>query len=166
MKKIALVFLLCAASMFSGYSQTKQESIKELFHLMRQDSLMDKMFSSMIPAMVKQMQSQMPVKDSTAMARSNEMLSAVMQTVKEISKRMIDEDAAQMYAKYFEEKEILDLITFYKSTTGQKLISVTPDIQKELMTVMMSKYIPEIQKTIKEKAEEMKKAYQNDIKKE
>jgi len=156
MKKVVLVILFCTAAFISSYSQTKQESIKELFHLMQQDSLMDKMFTSMIPPMMKQMQSQMPVKDSTARARTNEMMSSTMQTVKEITKRMINEDVVLLYDKYFSENEINDFITFYKSPSGKKLIKVTPDIQKDLMMVMMQKYIPEIQKAIKSKTDEMK----------
>ena len=61
MKKVILVLMICIPSLM-GYSQTKQESIKELFHVMQQDSIMDKMFSSMIPSMIEQMKSQHPDK--------------------------------------------------------------------------------------------------------
>jgi len=155
MKKVIIVLMICMPSLM-GYSQTKQESIKELFHVMQQDSIMDKMFNSMIPSMINQMKSQHPINDSVANARSNELMKATMQTTKLILKKMMDEDMVALYDKYFSQKEINDYIVFYKSPSGQKFIKVTPDISKDLMEIMMQKYIPEIQNAVKAKIEEMK----------
>ncbi|WP_281298947.1 DUF2059 domain-containing protein [Flavobacterium limnophilum] len=155
MKKVILILMICMP-LLMGYSQTKQESIKELFHVMQQDSIMDKMFNSMIPSMINQMKSQHPINDSLANARSNELMKATMQTTKVILKKMMDEDMVALYDKYFSQKEINDYIVFYKSPSGQKFIKVTPDISKDLMEIMMQKYIPEIQNAIKTKVEEMK----------
>lgn len=155
MKKVILVLMICMPSLM-GYSQTKQESIKELFHVMQQESTMDKMFNSMIPSMINQMKSQHPINDSVANARSNELMKATMQTTKLILKKMMDEDMVALYDKYFSQKEINDYIVFYKSPSGQKFIKVTPDISKDLMEIMMQKYIPEIQNAVKAKIEEMK----------
>lgn len=155
MKKVILVLMICIPSLM-GYSQTKQESIKELFHVMQQDSIMDKMFNSMIPSMINQMKSQHPENDSLSNARSNEMMKAMMQTTRLIMKKMMDEDMVVLYDKYFSQKEINDYIAFYKTPSGQKFIKVTPDISKDLMGIMMQKYVPEIQNAIKTKVEEMK----------
>lgn len=157
MKKVILILMICIPSLM-GYSQTKQESIKELFHVMQQDSIMDKMFSTMIPSMLAQMKSQNPQKESLAEARSNEMMKSSMQTARAILKKMMDEDMVALYDKYFSQKEINDYIAFYKSPSGQKFIKVTPDISKDLMMIMMQKYVPQIQEAIKAKTEEMKKA--------
>ncbi len=134
------------------YSQKKQESIKELFHVMQLDSIMDKTFSSMIPAIMSQMKSE----DPSVNARANEMMTTTMQSAKVMVKKMMDEDMVTVYDKYFSQNEINDYITFYKSKSGQKFIKMTPEISKDLMTIMMQKYMPEFQKTIKEKVDEMK----------
>jgi len=155
MKKVILISIFFVSALFNSYSQTKQESIKELFHIMQQDSLIDKMFSSMIPMMFNQMQSQ--IKDSTSRKHSEEMMTTTMQTVKDISKKMINEDMVVLYDKYFSQNEINDFIAFYKTPSAQKFIHVTPDIQKELMTVMMQKYVPEIQNAMKAIPAETKK---------
>lgn len=160
MKKVVLVSVLCISAFLNSYAQTKMESVKELFHLMQTDSLMDKTFKSMIPAMFKQMTSQ--VKDSAALARSKELLTYTLESTKGIVKKMLNEDMVLLYDKYFTENEINDFIAFYKSPSGQKLIQVQPDIQKEMMTVMFQKYIPEITKTMKARAEEMKAAEKKD----
>jgi len=159
MKKLVFVSLFCIVACLSSYSQTKQESIKELFHLMQQDSLMDKSFRAMIPAMFKQMQSQL--KDSAALARAKELMTYTIESTKGIAKNMLNEDMVLLYDKYFNENEINDFIAFYKSPSGQKLIQVQPDIQKEMMTLMFQKYIPEIQKTMKARVEELKAAEKN-----
>jgi hypothetical protein len=153
-KKVIFASVFCFIVSIPGYSQTKQESVKELFHLIRSDSLTDKMFTTMIPVMLKQMQGQ--TKDSATQARSNEMMSSMMQTVKEISKKMINEDLVALYDKYFTQNEINDLVSFYKTPTGQKFINVSPEIQKEIMTVMYQKYMPEMQKSIKARADDLK----------
>jgi hypothetical protein len=149
MKKVIFGIMFCFIMYSNGYSQTKQESIKELFHLMRSDSLTDRMFTAMIPTMQMQMQGQ--IKDSATLAHSNEMMGTMMQTVKEISKKMINEDIVTIYDKYLTQNEINDLISFYKTTTGQKFIKIMPEMQKEIMTVMYQKYMPELQKSIKPK---------------
>lgn len=154
MKKVILVLMICIPSLM-GYSQTKQESIKELFHVMLQDSIMDKMFSSMIPSMIEQMKSQHP-QDSLVNVRSNELMKTTMQSTRLILKKMMDEDMVALYDKYFSQKEINDYIAFYKTPSGQKFIKVTPDISKDLMGIMMQKYVPEIQNAVKTKIEEMK----------
>ncbi len=154
MKKSVLVLLFCGAVFFNGYSQTKQELIKELFKVMHQDSVIDKTFSSIIPSMFSQMQSQ--AKDSTGRARAQEAMKATLPVMKGIIKRMMDEDMVAIYARNFSENEIKDFITFYKSPSGQKFVRTQPEIQKELMPIFVQKYLPEIQKATKEKMEEMK----------
>ncbi len=151
MKKAVLILMICIPSIMS-YSQTKQESIKNLFHVMQLDSIMDKTFSSMIPAMMSQMKSEDPLVNE----RSNEMMTTTMQTVKVMVKKMMDEDMLTVYDKYFSQNEINDYISFYKSPSGQKFIKATPDISKDLMVIMMQKYMPDIQKTMKEKIDRMK----------
>jgi len=153
MKKTAFVLFLCISVFTNSFGQTKQESIKELFHIMKNDSMINKMLDSMVPSMASQMQSQ--IKDSVARAKSTEILNVSMQTVKGFFPQMM-EDMALIYDKYFTEKEIKDFIVFYKSPSGQKYLSLSPEIMKEFMGTMMQKYMPEIQKAMKAKIEESK----------
>jgi len=157
MKRTVFAFFLCFAVFAGVFSQTKQESIKELIHIMKNDSMINKTIDAMVPSMVNQMQSQL--KDSTARARSVEIMKAAMESAKELAPK-ITEEMVVIYDKYFTEKEISDFIVFYKSPSGQKYISVMPEIMKDLMGDMMKNYIPEMQKSLKAKlelAEELKK---------
>jgi hypothetical protein len=153
MKK-TIFLLLFSVCFFSGaFAQSKQESIKELIHIMKNDSMANQMFDAMIPSMVNQMQSQ--VKDSTAQARSLEIAKIAMESAKEMMPKMMDEMAAS-YDKYFTEQEIKDFITFYKTPAGQKYISVMPEMMKDMMGNMMKNSIPEMRKSMEAKMEALK----------
>lgn len=152
MKKVILTSVICLLINICGYTQTKQESIKELFRLMKMESSVDEIFTNMIPGMFSQMQKQN--KDSISNERSTEISESFMQEAKEMSIKMINEDMVALYDKYFTQNEINDLIIFYKTPSGQKFIEVSPDIQIDLMTVMGQKYIPEIRKSLESKIKE------------
>ena len=81
--------------------------------------------------------------------------------MKDIMKRMIDEDMVAIYDKNFAENEIKDFIAFYKSPSGQKLVKTQPENAKGTDAVFVQKYLPEIQKAMKEKMEEMKARRKN-----
>jgi hypothetical protein len=155
MKKVILVSVFCFVAFINGYSQTKKESIKELFNLMQTDSLIDKMSASIAPSMLNQMPGQLT--DSVKRARSAELMISIMPSVKELIKKILDENMVDIYDKYFTQNEINDYISFYKTPSGQKLIQVSPDIQKDLMEVMSQRYMPELQKNLKVKFDELMK---------
>jgi len=146
MKKVILAAVFCFFAFVSGYSQTKQESIKELFSVMQTDSLMAKTFNAIISGSMTNFQG--ITKDSAVNAATNVMIKSLMQNLKVMMKKMIDEDMVSLYDKYFTQNDINAYITFYKSPSGQKFLKVTPDLQKDLMNVMLTKYMPEIQKSI------------------
>ncbi len=154
MKKLIFLFLLCISVFANGYSQTKQESIKELMHLMKTDSMMTKMIDQMMPVMLNQMQSQM--KDSTAKAQSQEIMDIAKRTVVEMTPKIMSQTTL-IYDKYYTESEIKDFITFYKTPTGQKSINTMPEMMKDMMGNMMKNTIPDMAKEIAAKMLELKK---------
>lgn len=82
-------------------------------------------------------------------------MTIIMQSVKEIIPQMLS-DMELIYSKNFTEKEIKDLIVFYKSPSGQKYLNLSPEIMKEFMGTMTQKYMPEMLKTVKAKMVELK----------
>jgi len=152
MKKLILAFAFCIFTFSNGFALTKQESIKQLFQVMKTDSITEKMFTSMMLPMMNQMQSM----DSVSKNHFKEKMQSMVPVFKNITNKMLNEDMVVLYDKYFTQEEINDFIHFYETPSGQKWINLTPDITKELMTVMMQKYMPEITKAIAEKFEEKK----------
>ena len=138
MKKAALILFICVSALLTGYSQTKQESIKELFQLMQKDSVIDRAFSSMMDVVnIKQL------KDSTITDEAKNSLLSKIQIVKKLSLKLQHEEMA-LYDKYYTQNEITDLITFYKSPLGQKSIVTNEGIQNDLRQIVRQKYMSEI----------------------
>lgn len=52
------------------------------------------------------------------------------------------EDMVDIYDKYYTIDEIEDLITFYKTKTGQKIIHQMPLVQQEILKTLQNKYFP------------------------
>lgn len=133
MKKTILLSIILTVTAFTVRSQTKQESIKELFSLMKTESMFDNLA---IPFQGLQ-------KDST----SKGLNSSFMNSFKPMLKKIMDEDMVALYDKYYSQKEINDIIRFYKSKTGQKMITTTPELQKEIMKIVQTKYMAEFMKS-------------------
>jgi uncharacterized protein len=104
---------------------------------MKQDSLMDKMLDTMIPSMGLDI-------------NNTEKMKPFMKAIKGIMTKLVDNEMVTIYDTNFEDAEINDFITFYKSSSGQKYIKAQPTIQKEIMETMMIKYMPEIMKAVEE----------------
>lgn len=147
MKKIILVLLLSIPVFFNVQAQTKQENIKELFTLMQTDSMAAKMMNSMLPMLINQPSASM---DSTAKSQRVQLINKVTAAVTSITTRLINEDMVMLYDKYFSEKDIKELNAFYKSEAGKKMVLVTPELNKEVMMIMLTKYMPEMQRMFKD----------------
>lgn len=136
----------------------KRTELKLLFHLMQQDSMinkvMDAMYGSMSSRVISQLKDSGISADGAQMREMHEYLEKTRQYSKDMVRRLINEDMVAIYAKYFTTKEIEDFVAFYQSSSGQALLRHTPDLTKEMMSVMYSKYLPEMQKLI---ADDMQK---------
>lgn len=80
--------------------------------------------------------------------------------------KVVEEVNYPLLDKFFTVAELKDLIAFYKSATGQKAISLQPQIYTEATTRLNAVLIPAVQKVMKkvtdeETAEMIKKTKQN-----
>lgn len=147
------MFSLIALSLLSIqiYAQSKQEKIISLLSIMQSERMIDKTFDNMLQVMKQQAAHEL------SKEQQDELMTFVMSEMKNMTKQAISNDYPAIYDKYFSEQEIDDLILFYKSPTGQKYLQAMPDVQKDLMTAMMTKYIPGFQQKVEEKKKELKK---------
>jgi hypothetical protein len=139
------MFLSIAAVTFG---QEKQDDLKKLFELMNSAKTIDNIMDNMMPILKEQASSQ--IKGTDAGDKLNKYMDFVMNEVKELSKKVVNEEMIPLYDKHFTQDEIKELIRFYESPTGKKLIQVTPELTKELME-KMSKHIPAFQKKLQDK---------------
>lgn len=149
MKKLLIILFACIVS-FQVSAQNKQEKIIKLLSLMQSEQMIDKMFDNMVQVMKQQNKGELDTE------KEEELMAYVMDEMKKMTKKAMSDDFPEIYDKYFEEKDIDDLIAFYESPVGKRLIELTPEIQKEFMQVFMTDYIPEFQRKVEEKKQELK----------
>jgi uncharacterized protein len=58
------------------------------------------------------------------------------------------------YAKYYNEAELQDMITFYKSPTGQKMLQVQPEMTADMMARTFEVLGPKVQQMMQELLQE------------
>jgi hypothetical protein len=137
MRKFILIPIMVTCVSISAVGQAKKESIKQLFSLMQQDSLINSSFAAMTSSIVSSMNLNL---DSAANVRYAKILAKSMEASKQIARKLLNEDMVDIYDKYFSQQEIDDFIAFYRSPSGKKMIDRVPSIQKDVMIVMTKKY--------------------------
>lgn len=147
MNRFFLIIVLFVFTCSQAHAQTKKESIKTLFVIMQQDSLISKSFKVMTSSIISSMTSQMQ-SDTSLAAKMSKMMEKSMEFSKKFAMKLLNEDMVDIYDKYFTQQEIDDFIVFYKSKSGQKMINMIPEIQKDIMAAMSAKYTPTLQEEI------------------
>jgi uncharacterized protein len=172
-KKLALAFflstfvLLASANAQNDIAPEKQAAIKEIVALMNADNQIEQMvqvFSSQMddtrrqtvkailnertdlsPAEKKQIEDSLLANDKVGFKKYQERLLAKLdyQTV-------MNEMMLVVYDKFFTLEELKDLLVFYKSPTGQKMLKLMPDIAAESMKVTQEKLLPKLLNALKE----------------
>ncbi len=158
------IVLFALATHAQSQDLAKREKIKALFSLMHQDSLMIKTIDGMTASMVKNMATVLSNNnagsDVDISKMSQKLMERSMQKSKENALKLINTDMVDIYDKYFTAAEIDDFSTFYKSKSGQKMLTQMPDITKDIMAIMTTKYQTDFQqsmlKDIQEITEQMK----------
>jgi len=143
MRKIVTSVILCFVIVISTYAQTKQELIKELFHIMQKDSIIDRTMKTIFPVIVEMTH----VKDSLKVDSLKVEVQKRLDRFKEVTNKL-QGDELSLYDKKFTQGEIKDLIAFYKTPTGQKFVKCSIEIQSELQLISGQKYMQEISKIV------------------
>src|SRR3954447_26251630 len=121
----AAVPLLAAPPAPSG---KKQELAEQIFTLMHLDEnarfLLDAMLEQMAPAM-----------ETTRTVEGTLDMNRYRQLVREKIdyKQVVRDVYGPLYAKYFTEEQLVDLVAFYKSPTGQRMVTALPEIERDAM---------------------------------
>jgi hypothetical protein len=161
MKSLTLIIAAILTCNICSIAQStpKKEAIIQLLAVMHQDSLMFRMMNQMSASMAASMSANLKtinMSDTAYNSTAKKIIDKNMESIKAILSRMVKEDMVDIYDKYFTMQEIQDFTTFYKSKSGQQLLNKSPDLSKDLMTIMTTKYGPELQQSMMKSAEEMK----------
>lgn len=154
MRNLFLLSTLAIVFTFTAVAQDKTADLKKLFELMETDKTIEGVMNNMIPTLKQQASAQMQGAD--AQAKFDEYMDFMMAEVRELSKKLVNEEMLSIYDKHFTHEEIKDLIRFYESPTGKKMLEKTPEISGDLMNAMMTEHMPAFQEKLAKKLEELK----------
>lgn len=110
-----------------------------------------------------------PAQRNAIRAKMNERLAKTSKRMREVFeqridlKQMIEDMSYPLYDKYFSESELRDLVTFYKSGTGKRVIEVMPALLAESIGRSMDVMLPKIQEVVREVQEADTKEYEEYI---
>jgi hypothetical protein len=168
----ALIFVFCGSSSFAqqGVSPEKQALIREFLEVTGTQKSVNEMADLMLSFQEKEtskmLLSLVENDKNLTPARKREMRQSLTETAERVSNRyreffaqrfnigqMVEEISYPIYDKNLTEGELRDLITFYRTPTGQKMISVAPKMTLEAMTAFSEKLTPKLQEFLKETAE-------------
>ena len=156
MKKLALVTIAVILPLTLTMGQDKADNIKRLMNAMQMEKMVDNTMQAMKNAMKQQVTMQMQGEQREQAKEAMESLMDFVSTeTSAITKKMFEEDLPSVYEKYFTEEEVNELIQFYESPTGKKLLEQTPEMTGEIMSIMSTKYMPILSSKMKEKMKEL-----------
>lgn len=153
MKKLLFLAILTISFTMSAVAQDKPADLKKLFELMQTEKMIDGMMDNMLPALKQQASGQ--IQGDDAKEKFEKYIEFLMEESKKLSKMLVNEEMISIYDRHFSGEEIKDLIKFFESPTGKKMLEKTPEITKDLMDSMMSKYMPEFQEKLVNKIKEL-----------
>jgi len=151
MKKLYFLLIINFFLFTNCISQNKTDDIKELLQLIHSEEMINKVLDNVVSAVRQQASSEL--KDNQKL---KEFMSFVYDEKNTLVSNLIDNDLVQIFDNYFSQDEILELLKFCNTTAGQKLIKLIPEIQKDLMDKVISKYGPDLQKKLLDKLNEIK----------
>lgn len=159
MKIIIAIFLLSLIPSISfAEGLSKRENVEELLVLMNVDSIIDNIYSQMDQIM-KNMAQEIGIKPSERELFDKFSAKMISIMKDEMNWEKMKGPMTDLYLKHYSEKEIQDMMAFYKSESGQSMIKKMPAVMKDSMIIsqnMMKDFIPKMQALSEELKHEIK----------
>ncbi len=164
MRKMLLIagLVVClAAPALAAEESSHQKAAVKLLEIMRTQRMIDQMMTG-LDGMMKQQFASMDLPPEGRRA-AEEMREEIMDWFSEF---FVWEEMrgmyVEIYTEVFTEAEINELIDFYQSPLGRKMIDKMPELMQKSMQktqMMMQRKMPEFQKRMRKKMEELKERY-------
>lgn len=179
---IVLLFLSFAARAQAPISEEKRKLISQLVVLMKMDTQSNKLVNEILKSMdggyrsgfnatVDNMKELSPEQKDLLKETVGERLDAFNRKFRERLEQAVDfgkffeEALYPLYNKFYTEQELRDLVAFYGTPTGQKVIDTMPQLYADASKMGQEKLLPIVLPLIKQISEEEKKDWENSAKK-
>jgi hypothetical protein len=147
-----LLFLGITQINFAQEDSAKIDDIKKMFKLFNMDKTMDMMMEGMKAGVKQNMKSIYEGKNYEV--AFDKLMDFMTVEMKDIMKSY-ETDIIYIYDRNFTHEEIKDINRFYETSTGKKILAKMPELMKEGMQTMQSKYLPELMEKMKVKMKEL-----------
>lgn len=159
MKRSIFLILILGISLNCFSAPASRETVEELFKVTQAQKMMDSVYGQM-DGIFKQTvegmnvtEEKKPILDSF-FAKYNTLIK------EEMSWEKLKVPMAEAYSNVYTEEEVKDIIKFYKSPAGQKMLAKMPELMQASMGIvqnLMKNMMPKINQLQKELQEELQK---------
>lgn len=165
MKNIKFMALLFVATLFCSLGvfakeESFRDSVEKLLLLTQQDKIANQVFEQVKPMVLQQLSLTNISKEQSVII--DKFMNKIFDALKdEMSWDKMKVDYIQIYMSVYTKEEIQQLIAFYQSPIGQKMIEKTPLLIQQSMIVNqknMKRILPKIQEISQEMITEMMQA--------
>jgi hypothetical protein len=161
--KYILGFTLLILSMHIHAGEaSKREKLVELLNVMDMDAMLNTMYSHM-EEMMQNVSVELGVQPSEQPI-FDQYYSKMTQVMREaMSWKKMEPKMIELYERNFNEKQISDMLAFYKTDTGKAILAKMPVVTQESMRIgqsLMQEAVPKIQEVVQQLADDLQKARQ------
>ena len=158
---VALVLAIAfpALATQANPSQRQRDLIEEIFTLTKPENTARQMIDGMLERVQKQMEREQEESPQSTYEENKKDFDRYRQLINEKLdyKEWVHSIYVPLYAKYFNEQQLAELVAFYKTPTGQRMISVMPEIEREAMRANTDEITKKVGDVLKQVQEERKK---------
>jgi uncharacterized protein len=155
---IAFAIPLCATE--PNPSARQRALAERLLQVTNVDRMSGSIIDSMYGQIEKQFLQEAEAKgnDPDAIAEAKEMFTLFRERSRSIDfGGLLHESYVRIYSRYFTEGELADIVAFYESPTGKKMIEQLPQLMSEGMKAGVDNLTPKIQEVMTQVTEEQEK---------
>ncbi len=153
MKNILLSFILLICSIITTdtlYAQNKSADIKRIITLTKAEDYVRSFSKVMTQRLQTTFQDQFKnVKNKTQV---NTFMTKVQREVTVMFDNILKNDMEDIFSKLFTDAEIKEILAFYESSTGKKLLSITTPLSQQITKLIEKKYTPQLTVTLRNEA--------------
>ncbi|HRE56911.1 MAG TPA: DUF2059 domain-containing protein [Candidatus Kapabacteria bacterium] len=153
MKNILLSFLLFVCSIISTdtlYAQNKSADIKRIITLTKAEDYVRSFSKIMTQKLQSTFQDQF--KNVKNKAQVNTFMTKVQREVSVMFDNILKNDMEDIFGKLFTDSEIKEILAFYESPTGKKLLNITNPLSQQITKLIEKKYTPQLTLTLQNEA--------------
>lgn len=158
MKKLIVMGFVFLMSVTAFAQDSQRESVEELLRAANADSMVDNMYMQM-NQVFEGMGEQLGIKEDEQPLFDQYMKNVFAAMREDMSWEKMEDPMIDLYLKHYTEKEIQDMLAFYKSETGRSMVNKMPAVMGDSMQLsqqMMQAFLPKMKLMAQEFQSELK----------